>query len=209
MEKQKEQDLQLYLYLSSWKESLEKKFKIWWTCDLCVPRTGQMDRTYCSVFLNLVIYLVIGSRACKSGRKWSSLTLNGRPGYESGCQFQARSHNSVFFFSCQRECNSFPTSHPLVSSFLKLIVLSVSVLGKLFPVNLVLLHYRVAGSLKLGCKLESTSEKLQFWLWQENHVLCISFVLNSMIAFSRPVSKIWIYIAYRNTKYLHFVFSSL
>ena len=184
MKKQKEQDLQLYLYLSSWKESLKKTFKIWWTFDLCVPRTGQMDRTYCSVFLNLVnIYLVIGSWACKRGRKWSYLTLNGRPGYESGCQFQAQSHNSVLFFSF------FPKVYsPKCISGCEVISFQFSAVA-------LSCGRQMAFSVKPGCKLESTSEKLQLWLWQENQESCISFVFNSMIAFSRPVSKIWIYMA--------------
>lgn len=40
---------QLYINLSSWKESLKKKFRIWWNCDLCVHGTGHLARTYCTL----------------------------------------------------------------------------------------------------------------------------------------------------------------
>ena len=59
--------------------------------------------------------------ACERGRKQSSLTLNGEPGYEPGCQFHALSRESVFF-SCRTVQQFFPPSHPLVSYCLEFIL---------------------------------------------------------------------------------------
>jgi len=64
------------------------------------------------------------SWACKRGRKRSSLTLNGGPGYEPGCQFHAPSCDSVFLFLPDSA-----TVFPPLSEFLPKVYRSVSTFG--------------------------------------------------------------------------------
>ena len=99
------------------------------------------------------------SWACERGRKWSSLTQNGEPGFR--CQFHTLSRESVFLF-LPDSVTVFPPSHPLVSYCLEFSWKCINIWAVFSPVvdsNSVitlLLHYRVAD------KMHSVCEKFHF-----------------------------------------------
>ena len=89
-------------------------------------------------------------------------TLNGEPRYESGRQFHASSHDSVFLLLQTVQQFSYP--HPLVSYCEEFspVVHSNSVIVMLIekPISIVQLHCRVADKMRSVCDTVGCSEPI-------------------------------------------------